>query len=322
MGVYIPPPNDDDNDKQPSGSGSGSSSSGTTIVIPNPASWIPRNPSVGLMWGPLTPASDNLPALYFMIGLQVVLGMVCMRKARHMWRPVLHRPGYPQQLAPKRSLWKALVPGIAGTAAIFGAGLEITRMTLPYDPWYDEAKYYRKLASKNGDKPSLWFGAYKYYRPMDMNTWTDKVGAWIESVEKEMVADAAASSSEPLARASSDHKHGSMLAQLNRNGKYTELYARLAGENKKRQQTLLEGELKEVNELNKAGRIDLILEGKSPYVNPYYNKPHIQLGHHTIDSDDDFEMVWLNFEPWDELKLETDYDIRLIPRWRWGEEEA
>ena len=32
-----------------------------------------------------------------------------------------------------------------------------------------------------------------------------------------------------------------------------------------------------------------------------------------MDDDDQFEMVWLNFEPWDELKLDTEYDIRLVP---------
>ena len=83
MGVYIPPPNDkDDGDKRnriptptPTNQPSSSSPSGsTTIYIPNPASLIPRNPKVGLIWGPLTPASDNLPALYSMIGLQFVIG--------------------------------------------------------------------------------------------------------------------------------------------------------------------------------------------------------------------------------------------------------
>ena len=73
MGVYIPPPNDkDDGDKkkqdtnsntnQPTPPSSSSPSGSTTIYNPNPASLIPRNPKVGLIWGPLTPASDNLPA--------------------------------------------------------------------------------------------------------------------------------------------------------------------------------------------------------------------------------------------------------------------
>ena len=35
-----------------------------------------------------------------------------------------------------------------------------------------------------------------------------------------------------------------------------------------------------------------------------------------METDDEFELVWANFEPWDELRQETDYDVRLIPRWR------
>ena len=57
-------------------------------------------------------------------------------------------------------------------------------------------------------------------------------------------------------------------------------------------------------------------------VNESFFNSSITLGSHTIDNDDDFEMVWLNFEPWDELKLETDYDIRLIPRYALPEEES
>ena len=67
--------------------------------------------------------------------------------------------------------------------------IELCRVTLPYDPWYDEAQHYRRMAVKNGDKPSSWFGAYRYYKPMDFKTWIDKVGDWIENVEKEIKID-------------------------------------------------------------------------------------------------------------------------------------
>ena len=116
-------------------------------------------------------------------------------------------------------------------------------------------------------------------------------------------------------------KKNNLMSQMNKKGKYVEIYNRLRESNKSRYRTLLDTDLKDVQELNKAERIDLILEGKSPYSNPEYTKPHIQLGNHHVDTDDEFEMVWLNFEPWDELKLETDYDIRLIPHWRWADSD-
>ena len=83
--------------------------------------------------------------------------------------------------------------------------------------------------------------------------------------------------------------------------------------NTKRWEKLLHEDLNEVTELNKAPRLDLILEGKSDLINPEFTKSAIILGNHTMDDDDQFEMVWLNFEPWDELKLDTEYDIRLVP---------
>ena len=112
-----------------------------------------------------------------------------------------------------------------------------------------------------------------------------------------------------------------LLQQLNARGKYNEIHAKLKDNNDQRFAHMLNNELKDVNELNKAERLDLILEGKSDLINDDFAKPSITLGTHTIDNDDDFEMVWLNFEPWDELKLETDYDIRLIPRYALPEEE-
>ena len=91
--------------------------------------------------------------------------------------------------------------------------------------------------------------------------------------------------------------------------------------NTKRWEKLLHEDLNEVTELNKAPRLDLILEGKSDLINPEFTKSAIILGNHTMDDDDQFEMVWLNFEPWDELKLDTEYDIRLVPSYAGATEE-
>ena len=326
MGVYIPPPNDgDDKDEKEHSKTDGSklknypskSSSSTSIVIPNPATWIPRNPSVGLFTGPLTPASDNLPALYSMVGLQLVIGMFCLRTSRRIYKGLgsgqpLYQganglPIYPSR---SRTLFKALIPGVAGVGTIFGCGLEISRLCLPYDPWFDEAKHYRKLATKNGNKPSAWFGAYNYYRPMTMSVWSDKLGDWIKHAEQSL-------ESQP-----GHTPKSSILNKLHDKGNYTEVYHRLVESNTSRRQELQDNFLDKVNELNKAERIDSILDGTSPYINPNYLKPHIQLRHNSIQSDDDFDMVWLNFDPWEELKLETSYDLRLIIHRGWEAEAA
>lgn len=215
-----------------------------------------------------------------------------------------------------------------GSSVIFGSGLEISRLLLPYDPWYEEAHHYRKVAIKNGDKPNLWFGAYRYYQPMPFKKWTELLHNWFENVSQELeeperfrnLSIELGEKSNVLGSGNSGGRTG-LLQQLNARGKYNEIHAKLKDNNDQRFAHMLNNELKDVNELNKAERLDLILEGKSDLINDDFAKPSITLGTHTIDNDDDFEMVWLNFEPWDELKLETDYDIRLIPRYALPEEE-
>ncbi|EGW33488.1 uncharacterized protein SPAPADRAFT_60835 [Spathaspora passalidarum NRRL Y-27907] len=332
MGVYVPPPDDNDpkknqnqknsNSSPASGSNSSSSPSGsTTIIIPNPVALIPRNPSVGLIWGPLMPASDNRPALYASIGAQFLLGLAMFRHARGLFRlqPIATGLNTPPVMGRRGPLWRVLLSVVTGSGLVFGSGLELSRMTLPYDPWYEEAQHYRKVATKQGDKPSAWFGAYKYYRPMDLNTWINKVGDWIKNVEKE-IEDPNHMSNVTLELGKNSNVivnkpvAGGILSKLNNKGKYQEIYNKLQESNVNRRKQLLESELKDVVELNKADRLDAILEGTSDLNDPDYSKPSIQLGNHSLETDDDLEMVWLNFEPWDELKLETDYDIRLIPR--------
>lgn len=315
MGVYIPPGsggNDSGNEK-----GGG----GNTITIPNPASLIPQNPSLGLkLWGPLVPASDNLPALYFLSFVQIGMGLLSFNKMRYLRRSNLAKFHIENTWQKRSTKW---ICALGGSYLVYQAGIELSRLAMPYDPWYDEAKFYRKLAIKNGDNPSWWFGATGYYKPMNYKEWYQKIEKWINNqinildAEKESeVKD----SSSPKNR--SKDLHSPLLSSLARKGKYSEIHQSLQEANLKRYRTLLEQNLSDVNELNKAERLDMIMEGKSSVkYNEEYLKPHIQLGNHKIDTDEEFEMVWLNFEPWDELKLETDYDIRLVPRWRWSEDE-
>lgn len=318
MGVYIPPGSGGSDD------GKGSGKGGNTLTIPNPASFIPQNPSIGLkLWGPLVPASDNLPALYFMTGLQIGIGLLGFNKTRQLRRANLARFQLANTGRRRFTKWTCAV---GGSYLIFQSGLEITRLFLPYDPWYDEASFYRKLATKNGDNPSWWFGATGYYKPMGFKEWNSKAEKWIVNQINTIDAEEEYNEKNGLPprnkKQNKDQANSPLLATLAKKGKYSEIYQSLHESNLKRSKKLLGEDLLEVNELNKAERLDLIMEGKSAIkYNEEYLKPHIQLGNHKIETDDDFEMVWLNFEPWDELKQETDYDIRLVPRWRWQEDD-
>lgn len=320
MGVYIPP-GSDGGEGDSSSSGNGNGGGGTIITIPNPSSFIPRNPSIGLkLWGPLVPASDNSPALYILTGLQIFLGVLGFHKARQLRSSNLMRMGVPNIWQRKINKWAC---ALGGAYLVFQSGLEITRLSLPYDPWFEEARYYRKLAIKNGDSPSWWFGATGYYIPMSFNEWNQKVEKWISNQanaiegEDQSKGDGYSFRLQRLGRAPSP-----VLTKLAQKGKYAEIHNSLHDNNRSRISQLLLQDLKDVNELNKGPRLDSILEGNSSVkYNENYLKPHIQLGNHEMDTDEAFEMVWLNFDPWDELKSETDYDIRLIPRWRWQDEE-
>lgn len=314
MGGYIPPAG---SSGSLSSTPTGSSGSSSTITIPDPGSLIPRNPSVGLKhWGPLVPASDNKMALSMLTTLQVAIGILGFHKARVLRRSNLVAMGIPNTFGRRTAKWSCV---FGGSYMVFTAGLEITRLLLPYDPWAEEARLYRRLAVKNGDKPSWWFGAYRYFSPMPYTEWTKKTELWLMNANNYInTVDAAAKNGEKSALG-----HSAILRKLAEKGRYSDIHAKIRTTNREKYRNLVENDLKDVSEINKGSRIDLILEGKGPvHYNENYTKPHLQLGNHEMETDDDFEMVWMNFEPWEELKQETDYDIRLVPRWKWKNEET
>lgn len=326
MGLFIPPSSGgDNNDPNKSGSDGKKSNSKEdgVITLPNPSNLLPTNPSIGLrIWGPLVPASDNRIGLLMLTGLQFGIGLLGFNKARQLRASKLPY-NVPNTISRRASKW---MYALVGSYLIFQSGLEMTRITLPYDPWFDEAKYYRKLATRNGDVPSWWFGAYKYFKPMTFKDWNNKMEKWLNNSAVAISAMEEKSDQNSgffKINISNKPSHSPVLAKLAEKGRYIDIHQNLQKSNLDRYRELLAGDLKNVIELNKAERLDRILEEKGDVkYNPDYTKPHIQLGNHKMESDEDFEIVWLNFEPWEELKLETDYDIRLIPRWRWSNEDS
>lgn len=202
---------------------------------------------------------------------------------------------------------------LAGLTLVFMLGLEYARLMIPYDPWSDEAKEWRHWAVKRGLKPSWWFGATNYYSPMTMEEWKNRTLVWINNTANAMEYDeenAEGVVDESLSKISVGP---SAMLKAGTLETFHEIYATLRNANEKRTKELVEGTLKDVTELNKAERIDAMLEGDDADVE--YEKPSIELGSHTMDTDEDFDMVWANFEPWDEIGQEMEFDVRLVPRW-------
>lgn len=193
-------------------------------------------------------------------------------------------------------------------------------MLVPYDPWCEEAKQWRHWAVKNGHTPTWWFGGIAHYTPMPIDEWKSKTLTWVGNTVNALEAEESTmNEDDELLTSINIGPHAALKA--GESGAYAEIYQNLRKINSKRTHDLLEGSLKDVTEVNKAERIDAILDGTgSVHLNEEYQKPNIQLGTHLMESDEEFEMVWANFEPWTELAEETDFDIRLMPRWRAAEE--
>ncbi|KAG7193821.1 mitochondrial inner membrane i-AAA protease complex subunit [Scheffersomyces spartinae] len=321
MGVYIPPP-------PPSGNGTGEApedestkqrqnktpvteqqQSNTyasniakiptvnkllTMIFPNVK--FPQNPSFGLrMWGPLVPASDNHLALYGLATFQAMIGMYMLGRARRLRKANFLRAGIPY---PKGRLRDNLILIGVGSIAVFQSGLEYSRLLLlgSMDPWSVEASHYRNIATENGKKPSAWFGAYDSYTPMNIDEYRKKLRRYIEVNENYMN------------KTSEAWKLGKVLDYQ----KYSLVYDKMVKQNQALTDDLLKGRLKDMTELNKAERLDGILEGSSD-VQVVEDIPTIHLGNHKLDSDDDLDFVWGYVNPWEELNG-GETIIRLFPR--------
>lgn len=280
--------------------------SSTDEPTPPAFSLFPQNPSIGLrLFTPIVPASDNKPALFLVSTFQLLLGLTLM--ARRV--PKIGESRLVGRLS-------GITRFVAGSGLVLLSGLEYARMMIPYDPWSVEAQKWRHWAVKSGYKPSWWYGAINWYTPMLMDEWKTKTTIWVNNAANALDSlPETANSDTALLTNISIGPHATLKA--GESNTYYDIYSNLRLINEKRAKELLLGKLAKVTELNKAERLDLLMEGKGDvHLNEDYAKPNIQLGLHTFESGEEFEMVWANFEPWDEMGQETDFDIRLIPQWR------
>ncbi|CAH6721442.1 mitochondrial inner membrane i-AAA protease complex subunit Mgr1p [[Candida] jaroonii] len=286
MGVYIPPNNNNDKEEKPS-------------YLPE----FYQNPTVGLkLWGPLVPAADNLWGRGILCSIQMITGLVLFRKSRFYRKKNLQNLGLTNNWHFRTRKYSYL--GISAYL-LFQTALEMITFSVSFNPWVEEAKMYRALAIKNGETPHWWLGP-RNYQPMtlkEFNNNLDKIITILENHEE--------STEDGINKLEFNLEDNIPVQQIH---ELIEIHTDIKQKNSQIFQNLLNTQLKDLNEMNRAQRIDDYLEGKL-VLNKNYSKPSIQLGNHPLNDNEQFQGIWEKFNPWDELKIETDYDIRLIPKW-------
>lgn len=311
MGVYIPPNGDNEDET-------------TVRSFLQDKLHYGTNPSFGLkIWGPLVPPPDNRLALHLLTGCQFILGIGLIARSRSLRNKKLLAKGINPSYDKS---FKKYVYGLMGLNLDYNAGLEITRLMASIDPWEQERVYYTNLAIKNGRKVHWWFGPQNY-TPMTMDNFIRHLESHVLN-RIEMVDSQQINKMNQNVETHLDHPKNIVptktipVSRILNHEKFTQIYNNIQQQNQVIFDNLLENDLKDVMEINKGTRLDEILEGKANFViDEKYSKPTIILGNHQLDTDDDLDEVWDHFEPWNELGIETDFKIRLIPTTRSYEDE-
>lgn len=281
---------------------------------------FPTNPSVALHHlTPILPAADNKAALACVISLQALFGLTLLCRRIPKFGELAFRT-YSTMAARK----------ITGLLLVTSSAIESLRFPLPYDPWVEEAREWRNWAIRNGDNPSWWFGAIEWYEPMSY-------GYWIELLRRRLDNERLAKKREARLEQDETRKFNISL-NPDGTGKDVEFkfalpswshqhqfYPELKLNNRANFTELLNGPLKDVNELNKAERIDAALEqdikqkkekGASEFDFDEPEMIHLPVGitKKKWESDDNlFTLAWTRCEPWWELAQGLSMEVRLVP---------
>ncbi|ODQ80294.1 hypothetical protein BABINDRAFT_13164 [Babjeviella inositovora NRRL Y-12698] len=238
-------------------------------------------PSFGLtLFGPFVPASDCLPGLYGLTAFQLVsaLGMF------YAGRRIRFRQGFRFKLLKYATY-------ATGTYLVFQSGLEIARLSLPHDPYFDDARRARLEAEARGERPSWWFGPLNW-KPIPYKQYSAEMDRWITNAE--------------TSNGIGEHLEA---VQASRNHTFTKMYAGIRELNKKKAAELLAtDEYRNVTEETKSTRV------KNLNLNNTYVRANIELGKVEINNEADFLLVWGQLEPWENFALETDISLRFIPQ--------
>lgn len=283
MGVYIP-------------GGSSGSSKGDDDDKSKKSSFFPSNnsftfhyrPNVGLkIWGPLVPASDFLPGLYSLTAMQAIVGLVMFKHVRNIWH-----------VKTAFGRFSKFLNAFAGSYLIFNSGLEVSRLILPYDPWYDEAKAARATAKAAGQHVNFWFGPWDF-KPMSFRQWSEKVDEWVLHQEAQL-------------------EHAEQNPNLQKsfsvaNKEFHAVHMKLRELNKQRNSQILK-------QLQDSDSFKEILPNYQNFANIEFDRPPVTLPQeNNLEDDLDFLQAWEMNDPWTALGQDTVYVVRFIPKFRWIE---
>lgn len=263
MGLYNPRDSGDSNE--------GSGIPGVEKVV------FYQRPSFGLkIWGPFVPASDNLTALYSLTALQTLIGITMFRTVRMRWRDT--------------SFWGRVTKGanaIGGSYVLFNSGLEVSRLLLPYDPWYDEAKRARESAIAQGKKPNWWFGPLDQ-KPMSLAEWNEKMDVWILDQEENLDRQSTALVGSPEIKMGYNH---------------------IKEQNTRRQSEILEQLQHNTFERNRP------LHQSKVALRELHNPKHqvVIPEEYQSEENSDFYEIWDLNDPWNVLANDANILVRFIP---------
>ncbi|CDR47241.1 CYFA0S30e00782g1_1 [Cyberlindnera fabianii] len=276
MGLYIPPTGGSSGN---SSNSSGGKSDGQGGIFPTGSTTkiiFYSRPSVGLkIWGPLVPASDNLIALYGLTAFQGLFGLMMLRTVRRKWPDTTFKGRVTK-----------FVNAVAGSYVIFNTGLEISRLSLPYDPWYEEARVARDAAKAHGKKVNWWFGPWDF-KPMSFQEWNKKIDRWI--LEQEGNAT----------------RQGVALVGSPEIGKAYE-------------------KMREINTNRQSQILSQLRDGSFKETLPHYQTSGGSSQHpdrqgvvfppgNELKDDVDLDEIWAINDPWELLGRDTDMLVRFIP---------
>lgn len=250
-----------------------------------------NRPNVGLkIWGPLVPASDYVPGLYSLTCIQTLFGLMMIKNVRKIWH-----------LKTPVARFSKLLSTLASGYLIFNSGLEVSRLTLPYDPWYEEAKEARIRAQHEGKKVNFWFGPWDF-KPMTFKEWNEKVDTWILKTEAEY-------STEPDTKGSIQTQTSIDFSPASPMIHTAYVQARTA--NKQRNSEILE-------QLSNKDAFQKILPNYQTFPNFSIQRPHLNIpDDNNLEDNFDLDEVWELNDPWVGLGQDTDFVVRFIPKFRW-----
>lgn len=219
------------------------------------------------------PAADNLTALYAMTAFQTLIGVTMLRTVRLRWRD--------------KTFWGTvtrIANATAGTYVLFNSGLEISRLALPYDPWYDEAKKFRQEAIAAGKKPNWWLGPLDM-KQMSLAEWNAKMDVWIADQEDNLERQSTTLVGSP------EIEKG---------------YLKIRDLNNYRQSQILQ-------QLQSGTFKEFLPSYQSEGPKPNSKKVLVIPEDITMEDDWDFIQVWELSDPWQSLAESTSIFVRLIP---------